>query len=227
MENMSETTPIKAILFDFGQVLNAAVDVAAVAAHRAEMAAKLGLEPEELWPYLFTGELALAWMSGRMASEQYWIEILAAKGITDPEDVAAFAAGIFKGSEEIHPEMVALLQELHGRYKLGVISNADWTEEVMRRDFLSQFGLSDLFEVVVTSASSGAAKPDPAIYQLALQRLAVRPEEAIFTDDLALFTEAAAALGMHAFTFTTPEAFRRYLVEMGVLDDSPGRGAPR
>jgi putative hydrolase of the HAD superfamily len=220
MGNMSETIPIKAIIFDFGQVLNAAVDVAAVAEHRAQMAHKLGLKPEALWPYLFTGELALAWMSGRMASEQFWSEILAARGITDPQVVTAFAADIFKGSEEIHPEMAALLEELHGRYKLAVVSNADWTEEVMRRDFLSQFGLSDLFDVVVTSTSAGAAKPDPAIYEMTLQRLAVRPEEAIFTDDLPLFTEAAAALGMHAFTFTTPEAFRHYLVRMGVLEEA-------
>jgi epoxide hydrolase-like predicted phosphatase len=219
MDEMSEPTSIKAIIFDFGQVLNAAVDVAAVAAHRSEMAHRLGLEPDELWPHLFTGELALEWMSGRLAPEQFWTQVLSARGITEPEAVAAFAAEIFKGSEEIHPEMANLLQELHGRYKLAVISNADWTEEVMRHDFLNKFGLPDLFDVIVTSASAGAAKPDPAIYEVALQRLGVRPEEAIFTDDLALFTEAAAALGMHAFTFTTPEAFRQYLVRMGVLEE--------
>jgi glucose-1-phosphatase len=220
MEKVSETTPIKAIIFDFGQVLNAAVDVVAINAHRAEMARKLGLSPEELWPYLFTGELALAWMSGRITPEQFWTRVLAAKGIRDPQAVAAFAEDIFKGSEQIHPEMAALLQELHGRYQLAVVSNADWTEEVMRHDFLNKFGLPDLFDVIVTSASASTAKPDPAIYELALQRLGVRPEEAIFTDDLPQFAEAAAALGMHAFTFTTPEAFRHYLVQMGVLEES-------
>jgi epoxide hydrolase-like predicted phosphatase len=217
---MSEPNPIKAIIFDFGQVLNAAVDVPAVATHRTEMARQLGLEPDELWPYLFTGELALEWMTGRLPAEEFWTQALGARGLTDPQEVAAFVVEVFKGSEEIHPEMIALLEELHGRYKLAVISNADWTEEVMRHDFLNKFGLPDLFDVIVTSASAGAAKPDPAIYELALQRLGVRPEEAVFTDDLPLFTEAAAKLGMHAFTFTTPAAFRRYLVELGVLEES-------
>jgi epoxide hydrolase-like predicted phosphatase len=214
---MSKQATIKAILFDFGQVLNAAVDLTAATEHRAAIAQQLGLTEPELWPYLFATDLALDWMSGRISPAEYWTTVLAPAGITDPAEIEAFAEHVFKGSESVHPEMEQLLEELHGRYKLAVISNADWSEEQMREDFLHKYGVPDVFDTIVTSVSAGVAKPDPAIFRLALDRLGVAAEEAIFTDDLAAFTEAAARLGIHTFTFTTPAEFRHYLVEMGVI----------
>jgi hypothetical protein len=47
------------------------------------------------------------------------------------------------------------------------------------------------FDLYVNSAEVGLAKPDPAIYQLTLDRLGVRPEEAIFIDDHVRNTDAA------------------------------------
>jgi hypothetical protein len=65
------------------------------------------------------------------------------------------------------------------------------------------------------------AKPHPAIYQVALDRLQLTAEECVFTDDLEEFALAAGELGFHAFTFTTPAEFRQYLKEEGVaaIDD--------
>jgi HAD superfamily hydrolase (TIGR01509 family) len=60
-------------------------------------------------------------------------------------------------------------------------------------------------------------KPNPAIFQLALDRLGVQPEEAIFTDDVPRYTASASRLGIHTHTFTTPALFREYLRQMSVL----------
>ncbi|MGH3745350.1 MAG: HAD-IA family hydrolase, partial [Mycobacteriales bacterium] len=43
------------------------------------------------------------------------------------------------------------------------------------------------------------AKPDPAIYHLACERLEVEPGEVVFVDDRPENVDAAAGLGMHAF----------------------------
>lgn len=212
-----ETMTIKAIIFDFGQVLNAPVDEAAVQAHRARLAIRLGLPPAELWSYLFEGEPAARWMTGRLSWEQFWTEVLAPAGVTDPAAVTAFSGEVFWGGEQIHPEMRDLLERLYGRYRLAVLSNADWTDQELADVLTNHYQLpAGLFDTVVTSASAGVVKPDPAIFHLVLQRLGVAPQEAVFTDDMPNFARAAGRLGLHAHTFTTPAALRSYLVEIGV-----------
>ena len=208
----------RAIIFDYGQVLNAPEDPEEEAARRAKLAAQLGLEPPELWPYLFEGEAARQWMTGRLNWDQFWSAVLEPRGISGPAEIAAFSSAVFAEADDLHPEMIALVEELKGRYKLAVLSNATWTEQEMAEMFYNQLGLpKGSFDAVITSTSVGTTKPDPAIYLHALARLGVLPEETVFTDDLASFTAVAAGLGMKAHTFTTPAALRTYLKEIGVL----------
>jgi putative hydrolase of the HAD superfamily len=63
--------------------------------------------------------------------------------------------------------------------------------------------IDELFEVVVDSAFVVLRKPDPAIYELTLERLGdgVRPADCVFVDDLDVNCEAARALGMTAVRF--------------------------
>jgi putative hydrolase of the HAD superfamily len=65
--------------------------------------------------------------------------------------------------------------------------------------------VDELFEVVVDSAFVGMRKPDPAIYELTLERLGVRGEDCVFVDDLEPNCETARALGMIAVRFETPD----------------------
>ena len=48
---------------------------------------------------------------------------------------------------------------------------------------LEQVGLGDYFEFVIDSAAVGAKKPEPEIYQAALQRVAVDPAQVLFVGD--------------------------------------------
>jgi putative hydrolase of the HAD superfamily len=61
--------------------------------------------------------------------------------------------------------------------------------------------IDEIFEVVVDSAFVGMRKPDPRIYELALERLGATAEECVFLDDLEVNCEAARALGMVAVRF--------------------------
>ena len=63
-----------------------------------------------------------------------------------------------------------------------------------------------MFDVVVCSGDVGLVKPDPAIFQLTLDRLGVAPDEAIFIDDSPGHVAAARALGLQGIHFTTAEA---------------------
>ena len=63
--------------------------------------------------------------------------------------------------------------------------------------------LDEIFEIVVDSAFVGMRKPEPAIYELTIERLGggLRAEECLFVDDIELNCEAARALGMTAVRF--------------------------
>ena len=63
---------------------------------------------------------------------------------------------------------------------LGVVSNSEGRVE----EALKAAGLRDYFDVVVDSGVVGIEKPDPRIFQAALQALHVAPEEALYVGDL-------------------------------------------
>jgi putative hydrolase of the HAD superfamily len=54
----------------------------------------------------------------------------------------------------------------------------------------------DLFDAVVISAEEGMRKPDPAIYLLGAERVALPPSECVFVDDLPGNLKPARELGM-------------------------------
>jgi putative hydrolase of the HAD superfamily len=63
--------------------------------------------------------------------------------------------------------------------------------------------LDEIFEIVVDSAFVGMRKPEPAIYELTVERLGdgLRAEECLFVDDIEINCEAARELGMTAVRF--------------------------
>lgn len=74
----------------------------------------------------------------------------------------------------------ALDRLLAAGWRLGVVSNSDGF--IQRR--LAAAGLLQRFETVVDSALVGVEKPDPKIWQIALDRLEVGAESAIYVGDI-------------------------------------------
>lgn len=67
------------------------------------------------------------------------------------------------------------------------------------------------------SSDYGARKPDPVVYERVLERYGARPEETFFADDLVENVESAAALGIHAHLFRTPDALLDAVERAGEL----------
>jgi HAD superfamily hydrolase (TIGR01509 family) len=82
---------------------------------------------------------------------------------------------------------------------------------------MAQVGLAETFEVAISSAAVRLAKPDPAIYHLVLQKLDVRPAEALLIDDLTRNTHAAESIGLPCIVFQSPEQLRQALAWRGIL----------
>ena len=75
-------------------------------------------------------------------------------------------------------------------FELAVVSNSEGTIEQM----LIEVGLRELLDAVVDSAVVGITKPDPRIFQIALDRLGVSPADAIMVGD----SPSADIAGAHA-----------------------------
>jgi 2-haloacid dehalogenase len=77
--------------------------------------------------------------------------------------------------------------------------------------------LGNSFIDTVVSADEKLLKPDPAIYQVLLDRQKLRANDCVFIDDSKANVAAAAALGFHALHFSTPEAFAADLRALGFI----------
>ena len=85
-------------------------------------------------------------------------------------------------------------EALRPRFKLGLVTNGPSRTQ---RPKIEQFRLIDYLDLLIVSEEVGVAKPDPAIFAIALERLGVAPSEALFVGDLPEFDlRGAAAAGM-------------------------------
>lgn len=76
--------------------------------------------------------------------------------------------------------LTQVLSELKKRrFLLGVVSNADGTLEQL----LQELGLATYFHSIVDSELVGYRKPNPAIFEFALQQLQVSAEQALYVGD--------------------------------------------
>lgn len=102
----------------------------------------------------------------------------------------------------IRPRMVEALKACKARYKVGCITNnvafdGPRTPQLQNRGS-SLAGVMPLFDAVLESSKAGVRKPDPRIYQMMCELLAVEPAACVYLDDLGINCKPAAALGMKA-----------------------------
>jgi len=118
-----------------------------------------------------------------------------------------------------NPAMVAWQRNLKAAgIRTAILSNmGDTVLENIQREFR----WIDNFDVLVWSYQLHLAKPDPAIYHHTLNALGTRPEETLFIDDKRVNIEAAQALGLKGFEFTTVERLRSDLVAAGYNSHLP------
>jgi 2-haloacid dehalogenase len=76
--------------------------------------------------------------------------------------------------------------------------------------------LANSFIDIVVSGEEKLIKPDPAIFQILLERNRLKAEDCVFIDDSLSNVSAATSLGFKALHFTSPESFRTDLRKYGV-----------
>jgi putative hydrolase of the HAD superfamily len=147
-----------------------------------------------------SGEARL-WSTSRERSRAFWDGVyrgfLDEVGVrTDHDHLVERLFETFSdlASYRLHPDVVPTLDRLRtAGLSLGVISNfEEWLERL-----LETLSVADYFPVRVISGIEGVEKPDPEIFQIALERAGVEAKESVYVGDHPYFdTEAAAEVGM-------------------------------
>jgi 5'-nucleotidase len=86
----------------------------------------------------------------------------------------------YQSLRRLVPGVRRLLERLHRRTVLGVVTNNQVAEQ---EEKVAHFDLDGLIDFLVISEGVGVSKPDPRIFSLALDRAAAQPGEAVMIGD--------------------------------------------
>ncbi len=193
--------PIVAALFDFGGViLSSPFD--AFATYEAEQGLPPGFirrlnatDPDDnAWARFERSELDV---DGFCAA--FEAEAVEAGYAVDAAEVLTLLAG------QLRPEMVQAVRRCADQLKTGLLTNnvvSMGAEAMAGSDGHAE--VLGLFDAVVESSKVGVRKPDPRFYELACEALDIRPDEAVFLDDLGVNLKPARQLGMTTIKVTDP-----------------------
>jgi putative hydrolase of the HAD superfamily len=204
----------RAVLIDVGGVL-VADDIAAAV---ATWSGRLGISRRSFLTAVYGGSDREV-LVGRV-SEPSWWSVVADRLRIGPDQRAQLEHDLIcDGSWD--RALIAHLRHIRGRAATAIVSNA-WPHMRAR---LSAAGLADAVDEVILSCEVGCAKPDPRIYEVALQRLGADPRQALFIDDTEGHVAAARALGLAGYLHVTGAAtigeIERFLAERP--GDAPSR----
>ena len=132
----------------------------------AEIAERIGTDADSLRPF-YLGKFRHSYDAGLIDAEQYWQLIGAGLGIEIDWRVALEADN--DSWEGVDADMVDFARQLHAAgVPIALLSNEPPELTALtqaRREWIT------LFDPVVFSSEVGLAKPDPAIFELALERM--------------------------------------------------------
>jgi len=195
---------IKAVFFDLGGVIVRTE----FQAPRQQLAERLGMEYEDLNRVVFDSDSGLRASVGEISSEDHWASVV--KRLKRPASELVTIRDEFFAGDIVDRTLVDYIRSLRGPFKTGLISNA-WGD---LRDFIVREKFEDAFDEMIISAEVGAMKPEPRIFQIALEKLGVQPNEAVFVDDFLINVEGCEKVGMTGIHFKDPESALKLLKKL-------------
>ena len=103
--------------------------------------------------------------------------------------------------KHLFPGTIELLKYLKGNYKLHIITNG--FQEIQDKK-LRNSKIDEYFNIVVNSEMAGVKKPNPIIFELALQKANTKADKSLMIgDSLEADIQGALSVGMHALHFNS------------------------
>jgi putative hydrolase of the HAD superfamily len=211
--------PLRAVLFDVGETLvhpapsfpELFSDVVARAGHARSPEDVVDASRAVFHRFSEAARDAELWTTSPERSARFWKGVyermLTQLGIDDDGRLADVLYATFTdpANYALFDDVLRTLDELEASgLVLAIVSNFEaWLE-----DLLGLLRIRDRFPVRVISGREGVEKPDPRIFELALERLALDPADAMYVGDNPEFDVVpASALGMTAVLLDRRERF--------------------
>ncbi len=211
---MPSHSPIKAVIFDYGEVLCSAEPAA-----RRRLLALTGLD-HDAFERLYWRDRR-DYDLGLLDGPRYWAKFARDAGLSfTPDAVAALIENdVLMWTGHLNEPMLAWAAALQDAGLLtAILSNMG--PDVLRT-MRQEFAWLAHFNQLTWSCELGIAKPDPAIYILTCEKLGVPLSEALFIDDKQENVHAAEQLGLHAIQFRNVDQLRRDLAARDLLTQLP------
>jgi putative hydrolase of the HAD superfamily len=200
------TDGLTAVVFDFYGTLTPVSPADAWAEHTSQLAAVLGVDPDDLlrtldesYPERFTGALG---------GVRQTLQTLAARMGTHPSEAQLHeAARLRQAIQEtlltLRPEAVPVITQLRDRgLRIGLVS--DCTSELPSA--WPRLPLAPLVDAPVFSCIEGTRKPDPRLFHTVADRLDADPAGCLYVGDGGgRELTGSSALGMHAVLLAGPD----------------------
>jgi epoxide hydrolase-like predicted phosphatase len=189
------------LVVDFGGVLTTPLQEAMV-----RFATDIGIELQDFVRVAlgaYSGgddDLVVAFETGKMSDDEFARAFAARIKAETGRDVdpEGLVERIFSGLQLEEDMLAAVGAARAAGLKTGLLSNS-WGTTLYPRARIDA-----LFDAVVISGEVGLRKPDPAIFELALDRLGVVASRCVFVDDHPGHLSAAAEVGMTTVLHRTP-----------------------
>jgi putative hydrolase of the HAD superfamily len=191
---------IEAVIWDFGGVLTSSPFEAF-----ARFETERGLPADIIRRTNAANHLENAWAKFERAEvdietfdDLFAAESLALGAEVRGRDVLPLIAG------DLRPEMVEALRRIRSQFKTGCITNnlpANAIGSASGRTLYVAEVMS-LFDHIIESAKIGLRKPDPRIYRMMVDALAVDPTACVYLDDLGVNLKPAREMGMTTIKVT-------------------------
>jgi epoxide hydrolase-like predicted phosphatase len=188
---------IRAVIFDLGGVLVRTSDFKP----RQRLAQEFGMTLDKLMDLVFDHEAGRRAQLGEVTYEEHWEYIRQVLKLS-PLELAAVQK-VFWKKDFVDKELVVTLRGLRKTHRTALLSNAftDLRQVVTERE-----KFADAFDEMIISSEVHLMKPDPAIYELAAERLKVAPQQAVFVDDVSRNVVGAESVGMVGIQYiNTPQ----------------------
>jgi 2-phosphoglycolate phosphatase len=117
---------------------------------------------------------------------------------------------VLRSGTRLLPDVVPTLQKLKSAgLRLGICSNKlrEFTSQL-----LAMLGLADLIETVVGPEDAERPKPAPDMLLIALERLRLAPEQALYIGDMVIDIQTARAAGVAVWVVPTGSDERQTLI---------------
>ncbi|MHA2185383.1 MAG: HAD family hydrolase [Promethearchaeota archaeon] len=116
----------------------------------------------------------------------------------------------------LNPEIISLIRKLKEmrKYKLIALSNVNSSHW----DYISKqnWDFINYFDELILSHEIHLVKPNPKIFEYAIQKAKCKPTQIVFIDDGLNNIRAAQEFGIQGIKFTTKDDLTKELLELGV-----------